>query len=323
MKKILFIIPLYDHPSSVASFRNTFWIKELIRINKFELKIFADTGVESSYIIKKKWDLVKEIFITDILVMSGPPFVPFLFVPVMKLLNPKVKIILDYRDPFSYNPRFKESFFRKKSKRLLEYVINFFSSKILTITSEAGKIIAAPTHKLEIIPNGYGDIGDLKKNFITKNKLIYTGRMYCGTNLAPLFEAIDFNLTYIGHSLLKHPRVDHKGTVSYSQSIDMIKESDCCLIYSNNSTYQTYTKLYDYIGCRKPILLIWEDSTIEHESFLEILRKYPLMRLAYNNKESIKSALEDISKTKIEEIDTFEFSRDYWFQSFERILTIR
>src|SRR5690606_11964539 len=146
--------------------------------------------------------------------------------------------------------------------------------------------------------------------------LIYTGRMYEHTNLIPLLNVLPTKLTYIGRSPLDHANIDNLGEKTYDETIKMINSSKVCLIYSNNSTYQTYTKLYDYIGCKKPILLIWEDNNITHKSFLSILENYPYMIMAYNNEDSIRTALEELNNIKKIEIDTFQFSRNFSYKQF-------
>lgn len=320
MKKVLFIIPYYNHPSNVASFRNSYWINQLEDDCRFDLKIYTlYSNTEENISIYSRTKLIFSIIKSDIIIISGPPFEYFTLTPLIRLLNLKGKIILDYRDPFSYNPRFKESWLRKTLKRVIEYIINCFADNILTITEEARDIIASRKNKISVIANGYGDLCSYegKKDLY---HLIYTGRMYEHTDLSPLLNSISFQLTYIGSSVVKDTRINHLGKVSYQESIKMIQQSRICLIYSNNSTYQTYTKLYDYIGCKKPILLIWEDDQVTHKSFLDIIENYPFIKMAYNNEKSIKEALCELNNLEDIEIDTSQYSRKASYEKFLRIL---
>lgn len=291
----------------------------------------SNPEIDNIYIVEKKqksffridngsdWILDLKPFLKDHLktnhykycVITGNPFGHFFLIKELK--KHRIKPLLDFRDPFANNPRLKKSI----KSRIKE---NIFSIIELYLISTAFKSVVVNKycleliryrnlvkHKIYIIDNGYDEIIlnkiDLTKKRITKNKgiaLAYSGSIYADRNPLNLIQILhsysgSISLHLIGKNYLnfRSDYVHEHGILPYEENLLMLNNFDILVILATGHKFESSTKVFDYIGMKKPILVIFNDW-YGKGSLHEILKNYPKVAFAQNNKSDIKQALDKL-----------------------------
>jgi hypothetical protein len=244
----------------------------------------------------------------DIVIITGGPFMQF---GITKWLKKRYncKVILDYRDPFATNPGFNNDKVSVIVKKYFERSFNKQADVLITVNSYCAKIIELfDKKKNAIIQNGYDENVDVEiKNpkLSAELNLVYTGKFYFAPDfLVRAVEEKGCVLNYYGADgeridVSCKSAIDH-GLVSYQESLKAIAKSDVGIIQTYGEDFQSTTKLFDYIRCKKPILII-SDKFMNRGSIHEELKGYPNVFWAKNSQSDIKSALLEISNHEYKE----------------------
>lgn len=317
------IISYFFQPNKVVgALRTSYWYKKLAQEGDFSIEVItanSESKYKDVFIVEQsktfKWyhvikDLgvlwlkdLKAFFVNtnkiknpDIVIISGSPFLHF---SIGRILKKKYncKVVLDYRDPFADNPGFKSSRLKKWIKLLFEYNFNKNADGIITVNDYcAGLIQGFYKKKNLIVQNGYDESIKpiLKKVQTSELSFCYTGKFYFNPNpIIETLERLQLPLVYVGPSDLKSKGVfSNRGFVSYEESVEIIANSDVGIIQTYGEDFQSTTKIFDYIRCKK-IILIVSDLYLEQGSIHEELKGYPNVYWVKNNKDSI---LEGINK---------------------------
>ena len=307
---ILYPINVYREFNIALTSRYVFNIKNYVINFDYHWIIFA--YIKAKKILKKDSD-IKFIY------CSGPPFYSHIIGFLLKRKFKNLKLILEYRDPWSFNPYH----FQNKPSMLnltLERTTIDAADYIITISSALKKFIESKfsVHSKNIIsiPNGF----DLIKNspeLIEPSKIVFTftGSLYSKRDITPLFKIIsclkkegffenidiqfkifgDYNKKELSFKLkeLKISEVVFLG--SYLSREDLLKEIYNCTIaihIGENLNYPTIAfKVWDYLSCRKKILYIGLDDSFT----AEFLKKNQLgIIIPINNLDIGKKILKDL-----------------------------
>lgn len=222
--------------------------------------------------VRRHLDSIRESF--DCVIISGGPFGHF---PLTKYFKQKYKckVILDFRDPFSGNVRFKSSRLAEFVKRRFEKHVSKHTDHILTVNECCRKLLVKnlPDKRVSVIENGYDEsivdkIVSKKKND-GKTHIVHAGRLYA--NIMPFAEAlITWNRAhsekqYIFHHLgqeiseLSDMRSDfivQHGQKSYSETIEIMKKCSVGFLLTRGGLLEYNTKIFDYIGCHLDTLIV-------------------------------------------------------------------
>lgn len=254
----------------------------------------------------------------DLVLFTGGPFMHFGLGAWLKKRY-KCRIILDYRDPFAINPGFKNSSIQVSVKKYFERKFNRQADALITVNSHCAKIIQGFYNKRNaIIQNGYDESVHVNlgsPNLGSKMQIVYTGKFYFSPN--PLIQALEGTehiLHYCGTdgSQLIPGSVENHGLVEYEKAMNIISASDLCVIQTYGEDFQSTTKLFDYIRCERPILII-SGKHIERGSIHEELRGYPNVFWCKNDATNIRQKLAQIAHHFYEEPDSnfcLQFSRE-------------
>lgn len=202
--------------------------------------------------------------------------------------------IADFRDPIRNDvyPDIIKYFFGLYEKKIINYAD--------IITSVSPNFIYNPTHKLNVISNGYDldDYNDHCDSLYGNDKFVfsYTGSLYNGKQDITVFFKIlkelieekiiieeDLEIIYAGKNanlfsdqyknLLSDNIINNFGYVTRKESIDIQKKSNILILASwNEIDYQGHItgKLYEYLMSKKPILCIIE-GTVPNSLLKEII----------------------------------------------------
>lgn len=340
------IISYYFTPDKrVGALRTSYWFNNLSKVMDCNIEVLT-SNTESQgkgvHIIPKtgsfsKFSLVKDegllwknnvsdylrlnkINKPDVVIITGSPFMHFSLIKTLKQKY-NCKVILDYRDPFSNNPAFNNSWFKILIKKLVERRLNKDADAIITVNEYCGDLIQLfDKKKNAIIENGYDDNIQPKLKEINLDNPIfsYPGKFYLDP--APLIQVLskyNYKLHYAGSDEFKldlsNSTITSFGFVDYAKSVEIIANSDIGVIMINASKFQSTTKIYDYIRCKKIILII-ASHELGEGSIADILKGYPNVYWTKNDAESIEKCIFEIQKNKYnlpESILVEKFSRNY------------
>lgn len=256
--------------------------------------------------------------ITDLnfVIITGGPFFHFSLSKYFK--NQGVKVYLDFRDPFSYNPRLKEKRLKKWIKQRFEYSATKHANALIAVNAECHNYIAPKNQSIKrwIIPNGFNDEIDSNKKEVSQG-LFYAGKFYwepisffdvlqnLGLTFKHAGEKIDSN-----HEYIRQNKYEYFGYLNQADLYDKIAESDIGVVFTMDIPFESTTKIYDYIALNKKILIITKGKPGEGALKRE-LDKYPYHKWVSNNKADITNAIIELQKLKVEEFNPYPYSRKH------------
>jgi len=347
--RILIISYFFFPDKVVGALRTSYWYKKLKSEKDFYVEVLTANKTSKGngiHVIEQnksyKWyHLIKDLGLLwrkplknyiksgkitkpDVVIISGSPFLHF---GIAKFLKMKYgcKVVLDYRDPFAINPGFKSPKWKILIKTFFEKKYNKVADGLITVNQFCGELIQCFHIKPNvIIQNGYDETirPRIKKiNDLSNPTFCYTGKFYFDpVKMIGVFNELGLNLVYAGsHDLPSSNFINHRGFVSYEESVEIICQSDVAIIQTYGEDFQSTTKIFDYIRCKRIILII-SDLNIKQGSIHEELKGYPNVYWAKNDVKAIKEAISFIQSSNYVEPEVdfeLKYSRGY---QYERML---
>lgn len=211
----------------------------------------------------------------DYVVISGGPFGHFWITRYLKK-NFKCKVILDFRDPFSRNSRFKTFFIKDYLKVWFERSFLTYADHVITVNDYCKNLLLQSVSRKEIsiIENGYDE--KTLDNIVTDKfndgliHIVYAGSFYQDRNptmfVKQLLEFSKQNKKFVLHHIgspsefLQESRgsdaIHEHGEKTYKQTLEIMKKCTIGLIITSGEPMESTTKIYDYIGCELDIVVI-------------------------------------------------------------------
>lgn len=312
-RSLLVKISLWIRGNILIPDPRVFWVKPSIKRLKKQIKIINP----------------------DAIITTGPPHSVHLIGLGLKKYFPKIKWIVDFRDPWSeidYLDNFYVTSLARKWQRKLEKRVLDYSDLILTVSPTWARDIQLNTKTpVECITNGYDedDFFDLK-NTINSDKFIisHVGMINSFRNPYDLWAAIEELCTELpefsqklkiqligisdsglGKGFDKYPNVKAKTVVlayiPHDEVIQIYYQSSCLLLLLNNtknSKGHIPGKFFEYLAAQRPILAIGPmDSDVKN--IIEDCSAGFVCE--FENKQKIKEALSKIYlKIKNQEYQT-------------------
>ncbi|MCO5260283.1 MAG: hypothetical protein M9916_09085 [Crocinitomicaceae bacterium] len=340
--KGLLIAYSYSPNKTVGALRPTYWAEEIANHSSISLDVITATPNDqpnvfvvphkstSSYnkIIKDEgisWRLDVKQFLTNFslteysfVILTGGPF--FHFYSLSKFFKKQgLKVILDFRDPFSYNPRFNEKGLKKFIKKTYEKWAISKADLVVSVNQECHQYIAPSIHcKRAIIPNGFDERSLPKMTEMSKsNSLFYAGRLYW--NPATFFETLsnnEWDLYHAGQSSdFDHPYIHSEhyhylGMLNQKEMYKELQKHDIGVVFTINVPFESTTKIYDYIGLNKKILIVTQGKPGEGALMRE-MQNYPYYRWVENKDTAIKTAIEELNQLEVQPFDASPYSRKH------------
>ncbi|MDX1651666.1 MAG: hypothetical protein R3277_04185 [Brumimicrobium sp.] len=265
----------------------------------------------------------------DIVIITGGPFMHFTLTGWFKRRY-NCKVILDYRDPFATNPGFNNGKIVRTVKKFFEKRFNRNADALVTVNEYCSTIIENfKDKKNAIIQNGFDEtvqVEYVKPRLSGPVQLVYTGKFYFDPGkLVEAIQGTSFNLKYYGGDgnrlNTEYDNVQSLGLVPYAESVRAIAQSDVGVIQTYGEDFQSTTKLFDYIRCKRPILII-SDKYLNRGSIADELALYPNVFWSRNEESEIRNTLKKIGNHNyIEPDDDFvnKFSRR---RQMEKLVTL-
>jgi len=266
------------------------WRRYIFYLMKIFLSnLFYILGIDHNFFNHKKFShkVIKtmKFYKPNYILITAPPFSLFRLVNVIRKIDTKVKIILDYRDGWTLRVKSYSLFLIKKIMNLYEKRIIQKSDFILCATENIFKDIETITDdkKIILLKNGYLNKKNKKKikKYGKNNKEIKIG--YFGIISDSSFGYRDIkiihnsltknnnlNFTFYGNSLIKNKTIlnnkkfNFKKNISYSKTLSKMINFDYLLIlHTEKSTAKEVVtgKFYDYLNSNTPIIMISNGET--------------------------------------------------------------
>ena len=266
-------------------------------------KIRIDAGVNWKKPLEKFFAENKGKY--DALIFTGGPFMHFFAASGLKC-----KIIFDFRDPFANNPNHNLNKFKRFIKRMCEKKLLKIADVSITVNEICRNLMEDhEKRRIEIIDNGYDesviDICEKRAGSGVPKKIVYAGKFYAGISpdvflnvLAKDENLHKFSFDYMGQENEKTESFNRgnfnvTSSVPYSEAVSRISLADIGIIFTGGKPFESTTKIFDYIGLEKTILVVTEGEP-ETGNIHEISKDYPNIFWCRNNEASIQKTLDEI-----------------------------
>lgn len=250
----------------------------------------------------------------DVIVASGPPFSTFIAASsIARHWN--VPWVADYRDLWTLSTYYPHSQTRRRGESRLERRLLARALAAITVSEPLAKDLVHHgfIEKVHVVMNGY----DPKEFSMVSGprtegplRIVYAGEIYRGKrDPSPLFEAVrrsgltvrDIQLDFYGASVqpvlftaekfgigalvATYPRLDRQQILAVQQSADVL----LLLLWNHPGEAGVYSgKLFEYIGCRRPILMLGYENGVA----AQLIRQH-ILGVATNDVGILSKALED------------------------------
>ena len=325
------------------SYKNN-WHRYIFYLMKIILSnLFYILGIDHNYFNHKKFSqqtykIIKS-FKPNYILITAPPFSLFRLVNVVRKIDTKVKIILDYRDGWTLRVKSYSLFLIKKIMNLYEKRIIQKSDFILCATENIFKDIKtiADYKKIILLKNGYLNKKKIKQ-YRKRNKEIKIG--YFGIISDSSFGYRDIkiihnsltknnilNFTFYGNSLIKNKTIlnnkkfNFKKNISYSKTMAKMINFDYLLIlHTEKSTAKEVVtgKFYDYLNSDTPIIMISNGETEAGK----LIKKYNLGYAVDYNRVSLSNFFSNLKIKKFKRKNLKDLKKYSRFEQNKKLLKI-
>ncbi len=210
----------------------------------------------------------------DVVVISGNPFACFDFAAFAHA-QWGARVVLDYRDPFALNPRFKYEPAALNKAIFIEAGYNFQADLILAVNEECVELVVGHgEHRTEIVANGYderiaaavvpAELDRRRINFVHAGSLYYYGRV---EELLGALEPARHCLHHVGHppalsaAMVESGVLELHGLQPYPIALSIVAGADCGIVFLTDSGFESTTKIFDYLCFDLDVLVISPDDT--------------------------------------------------------------
>lgn len=327
--KVLIIAYSFYPEKNVGAIRTSYWAQELSKLPDVEVEVI--TKCQSSDSLSYKYTTVKpqrsSIFQTliqdeglgwkkdilahfnaitpkpiyDVLIISGGPFLHFGLGRKFKTKGWAKKVILDYRDPFSYNPRFKDGKLKIAIKKLFEVRMNFGADIITSVNDMCLDYISnwSGSEKI-VLPNGYDErfFPDLTSlpEFDSNKTIVYPGKFYWHSHaFFNVVSRLDMRLLHVGSQdnldnsdLISNYK--YQGFIAQQEMADFLLQGKIGVIFLSDTPFESTTKVFDYLAMNMAILIITKGPK-KIGVMQELLAGYENVFWANENEEEISEGL--------------------------------
>lgn len=249
----------------------------------------------------------------DVVICTGGPFLHFF---ICKTLKDKFnsRTILDFRDPFANNPNHTLGIIKKIIKKVVERSLTKSADKIIVVNEVCRDLLeCSDTSKVHIIDNGYDEsvVERYKKTSGEKvQTIIYPGKIYPFVSVKNFINVLskdEFSASvkfqYVGQNTEIFNEYNGVSNVFVSESepyknvIKRIASADIGLIITGGKIFESTTKVFDYIGFEKKILII-TNGKIKTGIIHKITERYPNVYWSKNDQNEISLVLKKVIATK-------------------------
>ncbi len=273
--------------------------------------------------------------------ITGGPFEPLKIAPYI-YKKYKVPYIIDLRDPWKLQKLNTATRLTALKSIIKKVLIGFSERRVFknsyaictvndTMTKQYVREYKKLAKKFYTIPNGYdkSDYCQLKPIQNKEFTIIYSGKFEVSAgyrNPTNLFKAIkivndkgyNVNFMHIGEEekkvieTAKREKIEKYcrfvGRKTYKETLQYCKGADLLVVIGGEQKNEQTGKIFDYIGCRRPILVLSNgdteiDNVCDKVPYAYSFRKNDIEGIANNIVKTYNSKGKDVDNKEIEEYD--------------------
>ena len=258
----------------------------------------------------------------NLIYITGGPFFPLIMGPIIKFFF-RLPYVIDLRDPWKLAHR-KVPIRGLKARlgrlltNIIEPIVIRYSAKVIcatdTLREEYQSVYSGKSEKFYTITNGYDpdDFDYMKPKQYEKFTVVYTGKFERNEAFhdpGPVFKAlkilqrkgIETQFIHVGAKEEKVVTLAQKagmrndirfiGPRSHSETLSYAIGADLLLVIGSDRKMGLPVKMFDYIGCHRPILIL----AYKDEEIWNVGQEIPFTTLLENNdSDNIAHAIEEI-----------------------------
>ena len=343
MKGVL-IAYAFAPQKTVGALRPTYWAEEFSKLSDIELDVVTATPsneaqkgytryyVENtgssiwSFAIKDEgltWKKNLETFFDehgtdqyDFALITGGPFFHFSIGKYLKQRG--LKIIYDFRDPFSYNPRHEDKGLKRTIKERFERKCLESADLVLTVNDTCHEYIGKGMNvNRGILPNGFDDrvVTPELKGAEQKYDFFYGGKFYWEPDVFfDVLKSDGYSFCHAGrpqeypHVYMKDALFHQVGMLPQKEMYGELAQAEIGVVLTIDVPFESTTKIYDYLALGKKMLIVTKGEP--HKGVLNReLEGYPMYRWVRNNPDEIRQGIQELKKMSVIDVDTERFSR--------------
>ena len=242
------------------------WAHDFVKTEQRNAKSFNTLSYYWRYALERYFDAVDQHF--DVVLISGNPFAVFDFAVYAKR-RWRARTILDYRDPFTNNPRMKFSPKAREAARYVEKGYNLQADLAFVVNEHCANLLVANEDiKTVIVPNGF-DERQLRHISHTPSdgdiiKIVHAGQFYSYGTSEHLLSALSpdkHEFHHVGEpagipetALASSAFIAH-GRKPYDETLRIVSQCDCGVVFLSEENFETTTKVFDYLATGIDILV--------------------------------------------------------------------
>lgn len=279
------------------------WAQNVAELSRANGHSFTQQAAFWAYALEEYFDDRRDDF--DVVVITGNPFPPFEFARYAKR-RWYAATVLDYRDPFSMNPRAAMSDAAHTVARYVEVGWNHMADIVTTVNERCAEWVQAdPQTRIEVIRNGFDERDGLPELVAEREagriRFAHAGRFY---GISPPDEFIRALSTHgaelhqLGSQLdYDGPTVRNRGSVPRGEVVPVLTGMDCGVTFSSELGFETPTKVFDYLAAGLDILILYRGNPAE-SALAEMLDGVRGVHWVVDDEATIGSFLSEYTPTR-------------------------
>lgn len=267
-----------------------------IEVIRLKLDSNQNEKLENRFLkaLKKQIDEIVQKRKFDMVFITGGPFEPLKIAPY---IHQKFKIpyIIDLRDPWKLQKINNSTPIIELKSKIKRFLIGFSEKKIFskafaictvndTMTEEYQKEYPNIKDKFYTIPNGYdsSDYDLLQSKKVADFSILYAGKFGVSAGFRDpthIFKALKevnekgyvVSFIHVGQiepkvvDIAKQEKIEQYcqflGKKSYQETLEYCKGADILLVIGGEEKCEQTGKIFDYIGCKRPILVLANEES--------------------------------------------------------------
>ncbi len=256
------------HTGSLLDDENKYpsWAREFVASERLDARSFNTLSYYWRYALETYFDSTDDHF--DVVIISGNPFSCFDFAAYSKR-RWNARVMLDYRDPFANNPRFRYPPEARELARYAERGYNLQADSVSVVNNHCVELVVGHTEAdIITIPNGFDErvLPSVKRRALPSDviNIVHAGSFTHDRSPRHILEVLDPERHLFHHvgstlgadpALFENRSVIAYGRLSYPETLGIVGGAHIGVVFLTAKNFETTTKLYDYLAMDIDVLL--------------------------------------------------------------------
>lgn len=239
------------------------WAQNVMELSRANGHSFTQQAAFWAYALEEYFEARRDEF--DVVIITGNPFPPFEFARYAKR-RWYAATVLDYRDPFSMNPRAGFAEVPRAVARYVEIGWNFMADVVTTVNERCAEWVQAdPNTRIEVVRNGFDERDGLAELPAERSggavRFVHAGQFYAISPPDELVRALPVHgdeFHQVGPQLdIDGEGAHNHGVLPRSEVAQVLAGMDCGVTFSSELGFETPTKVFDYLAAGLDVLVMY------------------------------------------------------------------